>query len=202
MTTVTSLRDRKKEATRQRILKTALRLFSESGFEKPTVEEIAAAAKVGKGTIYNYFRTKEDILVAFMCEQEARVQKKVLRLLKRDLGAASLLTLYLREQFKLKRPYREFSRVFLSQIILRGHEIAPYVAAMQPDVESTLRSLFDSLRAHGRIRKDIDIETVVLVFKTMHLGLSAVWAMTEAPTRAIDELCASSVRLLCRGLEK
>jgi hypothetical protein len=123
-------------------------------------------------------------------------------LLKRDLGAASLLTLYLREQFKLKRPYREFSRVFLSQIILRGHEIAPYVAAMQPDVESTLRSLFDSLRAHGRIRKDIDIETVVLVFKTMHLGLSAVWAMTEAPTRAIDELCASSVRLLCRGLEK
>lgn len=202
MTTVTSLRDRKKEATRHRILKTALRLFSESGFEKPTVQEIAAAADVGKGTIYNYFRTKEDILVAFMCEQEARVQQRVLRLLKRDLDAASLLTLYLREQFKLKRPYREFTRVFLSQIILRGQEIAPYVAAMQPNVDSTLRSLFDSLRAHGRIRKDTDIETVIRVFKTMHLGLSAVWAITEAQMRDIDELCANSVRLLCRGLEK
>lgn len=202
MTTVTSLRDRKKEATRHRILKTALRLFAESGFEKPTVEEIAAAADVGKGTIYNYFRTKEDILVAFMCAQEARIQAKVPRLLKRDLDAASLLTLYLREQFKFKRPYREFSRVFLSQVILRGHEIAPYVAAMQTGADNTLRSLFDSLRTRGRIRKNIDIENVILVFKTMHLGLSAAWAITEAPTRAIDELCASSVQLFCRGLEK
>jgi len=80
------------------------------------VGEIAAAADTGKGTIYNYFRTKEDILVAFVAEQEARVQKRMLRLLKRDLDAASLLTLYLREQFKLKRPYRRFTRIFLSQV--------------------------------------------------------------------------------------
>src|SRR5579872_4968710 len=109
MTMVTTLRARKKAATKRRILEAAVRLFSERGFDDPTVDEIAAAAETGKGTIYNYFRTKEDILVAFVAEQETRVQKKMLRLLKRDLDTASLLTLYLREQFKLKRPYRRFT---------------------------------------------------------------------------------------------
>lgn len=199
---VTSLRHRKKEATRQRILKTALRLFSESGFEKPTVEEIAAAADVGKGTIYNYFRTKEDILVAFMSQQEERVQERVRRHLKRDLAAISLLTLYLHEHFRLKRPYREFTRVFLSQVILRGTEIAPYIEAMQPAVDKTLRSLFESLRARGHMRKDVDIDEAILAFKTMHLGISAVWAMRNGDNREIDKLCANNVRLFCRGLER
>ena len=200
MTVVTTLRHRKKEATRQRILEAALRLFSKFGFEKPTVEQIAAAADVGKGTIYNYFRTKEDILVAFMCQQEERVQDGARRLLARDLDAASLLTLYLREHFKLKRPYREFSRVFLSQIIVRGPEIATYIDAMQPAVDKTLKSLFESLRVRGRIRRDVDIESAILAFKTMHLGISAVWAMTNADNRETDKLCANNVRLFCRGL--
>ncbi|HEX5424735.1 MAG TPA: TetR/AcrR family transcriptional regulator [Candidatus Acidoferrales bacterium] len=202
MTVVTSLRVQKKEATRQRILGTALRLFSKSGFEKPTVEEIAAAAGVGKGTIYNYFRTKEDILVAFMCQQEERVQERVRRMLTRDLDAASLLTLYLREHFKLKRPYRQFSRVFLSQIIMRGAEIAPYIDAMQPTVDKTLKSLFEHLCVRGRIRKDVDIEGTILAFKTMHLGISAVWAMRNLTGHQTDELCEGSVRLFCRGLER
>lgn len=201
MTVVISIRFRKKEATRQRILKTAIRLFSEAGFDKPTVEEIASASDVGKGTIYNYFRTKEDILVAFMSHQEERVQERVRRLLKRDLDATSLLTLYLREQFKLKRPYREFSRVFLSQVILRGPEIASYIEAMQPAADKILRSLFESLRVRGCIRKNVDIERVILAFKTMHLGISVVWAMRDMDGREIDELCSSNVRLFCRGLE-
>ncbi len=201
MTAVTSLRYRKKEQTRQRILKSALRLFSEFGFERPTVQEIATAAGVGKGTIYNYFHTKEDILVAFMCQQETRVQERLQPLLRRDLDAIRLLTGYLREHFRLKRPYREFSKVFLSQIILRGAEIAPYIDAMQPAVDKALKSLFESLRARGRIRKDVDIENAVLAFKTMHLGISAVWAIRNINSRQVDELCAGNVRLFCRGLE-
>src|ERR1700735_3615427 len=84
MTVVTSSteprRDRKKAAVRAHILATAIQLFSRHGLDSVTVEQIADAADIGKGTIYNYFSTKEDIVVAFMADFETRVQAKVRRL--------------------------------------------------------------------------------------------------------------------------
>ncbi|MGH9627214.1 MAG: TetR/AcrR family transcriptional regulator, partial [Bryobacteraceae bacterium] len=56
-----SRRARKKASTRAQIVAAAIRLFSEQGIDAVTVDQIAAAADVGKGTIYNYFQTKEDI---------------------------------------------------------------------------------------------------------------------------------------------
>jgi AcrR family transcriptional regulator len=57
-----SLRERKKTATRERIYLEALGLFSRKGFSSTTVEEIAEAAEVSKGTFFNYFPGKESLL--------------------------------------------------------------------------------------------------------------------------------------------
>ena len=51
---------------RAQIVAAAIRLFSEHGIEATTVDQIAAAADVGKGTIYNYFQTKSDFLTVEM----------------------------------------------------------------------------------------------------------------------------------------
>lgn len=58
---------------RTEILESAAKLFSESGFERTTVDEIAAKANVGKGTIYLYFQNKEDIFLAIMEEGLAKL---------------------------------------------------------------------------------------------------------------------------------
>jgi AcrR family transcriptional regulator len=56
------LRERKKRQTREAIAETARRLFSERGFERVTVAEIARAADVAEKTVFNYFPTKEDLV--------------------------------------------------------------------------------------------------------------------------------------------
>lgn len=53
-----------KEATRQRILRAARRLLAEKGFEATTTRDIARAADVASGTLFNYFPTKEAILAS------------------------------------------------------------------------------------------------------------------------------------------
>jgi AcrR family transcriptional regulator len=61
-----SRRERKKRDTHQRLMETAVRLFREQGYDATTVEQIAEAADVAKGTFFNYFETKEAILPALV----------------------------------------------------------------------------------------------------------------------------------------
>jgi AcrR family transcriptional regulator len=67
------LRERKKQQTRQAIAETAQRLFAERGFDTVTVAEVARAANVSEGTVFNYFPTKEELFYSGMEAFEAQL---------------------------------------------------------------------------------------------------------------------------------
>ncbi|MET8701559.1 TetR/AcrR family transcriptional regulator [Kitasatospora sp. NPDC058032] len=73
------LRERKKRQTALRIWRTAIALFTERGFDEVSVAEIAAAAEVSKMTVFNYFATKEDLVLGPMeqhIDEPARVMRE------------------------------------------------------------------------------------------------------------------------------
>src|SRR5712664_570475 len=57
------LRERKKQKTRESIQREALRLFEKQGYEQTTIEQIAAAVEISPSTFFNYFPTKEDVVL-------------------------------------------------------------------------------------------------------------------------------------------
>src|SRR5437879_1555790 len=57
-------RQRRREETAQRILSSAVRLFEQRGYSTTTVEQITEAADVAKGTFFNYFPSKEHLLLS------------------------------------------------------------------------------------------------------------------------------------------
>lgn len=64
-----SRRERERRARRQAILRAARAVFAERGFDQATLDEVAARAEFGKGTLYNYFEGgKEAILLAIFDE--------------------------------------------------------------------------------------------------------------------------------------
>ena len=108
MTESSDLRTRKRLATRRAISQVADRLFLERGFDHVTVDEIAAAADVGRMTVFNYFPRKEDMF--FDRDEEGReVVREALR--QRDPEASPVETLrrLAHQLVAEERPYVEFS---------------------------------------------------------------------------------------------
>jgi AcrR family transcriptional regulator len=102
------LRSRKRLATRQGISNVATRLFIERGFDHVTVDEIAAAADVGRMTVFNHFPRKEDLF--FDLDEEGReILRDALR--RRDPRVAPIETLRLlvHRLVTEQSPFVEFS---------------------------------------------------------------------------------------------
>jgi AcrR family transcriptional regulator len=58
-------RSQNKERTQKEILRVALALFSKKGFFRTTTKEISDKAEIAEGTLFNYFKTKEDLALYF-----------------------------------------------------------------------------------------------------------------------------------------
>lgn len=74
------LRERKKRETRRNLARVAVALFAERGFDAVTVADVARAADVSTKTVFNYFPTKEDLMLdgreAFADELIQRVRER------------------------------------------------------------------------------------------------------------------------------
>ena len=108
MSNPTDLRSRKRLATRQAISVAATKLFLARGFEHVTVDEIAAAADVGRMTVFNHFPRKEDMF--FDRDEEGRAAlREALRRRDQRVAPIEALRLLAHRLVAQGSPWLEFS---------------------------------------------------------------------------------------------
>lgn len=101
------------ESRREDILKAALGLFREVGFEKVSVESIAKEAGIAKGSFYNYFKTKEGVyeaVIADIASQNLSIVKE--HLSDKTISPKERLTKYIDWTFRLtEQQEKSLSRI-------------------------------------------------------------------------------------------
>lgn len=202
MTVVVSRRERKKAAAKARILSAGMKLFSQRGLTYVTIDEIAEAADVGKGTIYNYFATKEDIVVAFMADLEARLSEQINSFSPGKQSVHRILADYILFHFRLKEPYHPFVRIFMAQMFIDTPRFVPYMLEIQTYTDPPLMALLSGLEKKQLLASDIDLPELMMSFKTMHLGLTALWAVEGPPFRQTKQTVRRQMKFLAEGISR
>jgi AcrR family transcriptional regulator len=80
------------EKKRSKIARAAIELFARKGFEQTTIQEIASAAEIGKGTVYHYFKDKDEILRAASEELMGALETPVEDLMQKIKDPAEVLS--------------------------------------------------------------------------------------------------------------
>lgn len=85
---------------RQMILDIAARIFSRYGYTKTSLDEIAAEARIAKGTIYYYFPSKEELFITVVSEQAQSFMEEMIRRLSEIKGFENRLRFFMQESVK------------------------------------------------------------------------------------------------------
>jgi len=183
------LRDRKMQATRARIAETALDLFLTRGFADTTIDQIAAAAGVGRRTIFRHFATKEAILLDHLV---VRQEVALRRLLERPPCEPLLESLHavlreLAEQGYDRRLLAQIRAVIESEPRLEGQVLSVGSRAFQYRVIAALQS------RDGERRSLLEIHAATLMTFAWFTTAADIYLIEGRPSlvECFDEVAAT-----------
>lgn len=168
--------------TDERITTAAAELLLQRGFDRTTVDDVAARAGVGKATVYRRWPSKEDLAVAAMESlYAAEMPEPDTGSIRTDLAESyrSVLT------FLNAADGAAYLRTSIAESV-RDDRIAALYRASAERRETKARATFERAIARGEVRPDIDIDTAVQWLG----GLLAVRAISHRPMPTVDDVDA------------
>src|SRR5688572_32267994 len=165
-----------KAATRKSILHAARRLFARNGYEATTTRDIAQAARIASGTLFNYFATKEAIVACLANEAigdalaETRDRKDVAETLEEDLFA--LVAGGLRKLKQLRKHLPTLLETSLSPLALKPQDDSALLRARHLEAVAALAAR----HGYGELPP-----TALQLYWTLYTGVLVFWANDESP---------------------
>ncbi|GAB6281512.1 MAG: TetR/AcrR family transcriptional regulator [Ignavibacterium sp.] len=185
--------------TKELILITSQKLFARFGLNKTTVDEIAKIAHVAKGTIYHYFKSKEELFMEVIEKEAILLQNEI----RNSIDAA-------------KSP-QEKLRAFVLTRFKHLKELVNYYSALKDEylshysfIDNARKKNFDeeikivaNILKEGIKKNIFDIENVnltALAIVTALKGLEYPWTI-ETPLQDIEKNINTLLKVLFKGIE-
>lgn len=191
---------RKDKPKYKQIIDAAVIVIAENGYHQAQVSKIAKQAGVADGTIYLYFKNKEDILISVFQEKMGVFVSKLEQIIARDLTASSKLGLMIESHFELLAS--DIHLAIVTQLELRQSN--PELRTKINDVLREYLKLMDQILVKGMEDGEFDAKMDIrlarqMVFGTMDETITT-WVMNDHKYDLI-ELAPKVQRLLLKGMQ-
>ncbi|MEN8193161.1 MAG: TetR/AcrR family transcriptional regulator [Bacteroidota bacterium] len=148
-------KEREKELRKHEITKAALKLFSQKGYKATTLDEIAEESEFGKGTIYNYFTSKEDIYREIIFST-LELHKKLIYTIDQEKDNLYDFILELNNQLiRFSLNNREAFLLFIFTEMHLSHSNSPEIMKIMDDHQNLMNDFFINKAEEAIKRKEI-----------------------------------------------
>ncbi|MEV3859950.1 TetR/AcrR family transcriptional regulator [Streptomyces sp. NPDC050095] len=198
--TTTSLgrRERNKQRVRERLYSSAMTLFAEHGYDQTSVGEIAEHADVARGTFFNYFQRKEDLISAWGERRRAALEKSL---------APDPPTIESDTLSQLEHCMATLGRINESEGGLVIPMLTAWVKAGHPLVEEpyvarTFAKIIERGQAKGEIDAAVDASRIGFMLRDIYLGTLFRWSQTaeDDPAFSLGDDLRASLAVLVAGI--
>ena len=181
---------------RREIQRAAVDLFIQQGFNETSMQEVARAAGVGKSTLYDYFPSKDEILIAYVVDEVNRMTARAEEIIAQELNAAEkfrrIMRRHLEYMLENKQMYLRLS--FETQRLSMDNQ-----QRIQTHRHAYQDMLCDLVR-QGIQNGEFRPVTPLLAVRGMFSLISAA-AFTSRPTGTPQEMMAEVLDIVFKGLE-
>jgi TetR/AcrR family fatty acid metabolism transcriptional regulator len=185
---------------RERILSAAVRVFAKNGFYATRVSEVAKAAGVADGTIYLYFKSKEELLVSLFEDRVERLLSYMKKELPKNASAKERLRAVIEMQLGLLEGERDLAEVIT--VILRQSTklMKEYAHPRFLAYLDSIARIIQEGQANGEFRKDMSPHLVARATFGALDGVALTWALGRAEQGALRRSAGQLAELFLRGL--
>ncbi|WP_456409656.1 TetR/AcrR family transcriptional regulator [Oceanithermus sp.] len=179
------LRERQKQRRRERILRTAIELFKERGFQQTTAVDIAKASHVSRGTFFNYYPYKEAVLLDYGAELLDLAWREAKKSL--DAGTPPLEVLQAFWDRLAELSERELGRELLSHLayeLVNPDPERAHAASEALPMGQYIAEILRPLARAGRLRSDLTPERMANSIADAFLLAVLRWA-GHTPERSL-----------------
>ncbi len=190
-----------KDEKRRLIAKAAARVFGEKGFETTRMEDVARAAYVGKGTLYEYFRNKEELLQGSFAVFVQDIERDLLAGLDLSAPPEQALRGLADATLQSMRDWGEDYRFFLEYMlhVSRTRGEFPLLGSMLSEFRQAIAGLLQAGIAQGTFRSDIEVETTAAALAAWFDGAVLHWIVLPDGA-GIEEMNARYLEMMFHGL--
>ena len=170
----------------QQIIDAAVRVFARNGYYNSRVSDIAREAGIASGTIYLYFRTKDEILVTLFREKMAAFVAHVRAEIAREPDAVSKIRRLVARHFAVLEDDPDVAEVV--QVELRqGHKFFRGASAHEVSAYFDLiTSVLEEGVASGRLRRDLPVKVATKVLFGAMDQVATSWVLGKRAYRLVD----------------
>jgi AcrR family transcriptional regulator len=188
---------RRSTELRERLFRAALSLFAKKGYAETTVEDITEAADVGKGTFFNYFPSKEHILLGFAEMQLGKLEIVVREVRESEVSMSEGLRGLVHRMTEAPIQNPDVVRA-----LLQAHLSSPLVREslfrLHREHQKLIGGLLRQGQRQGEVRRDLPAEEIALILRQTIFGTLLFWSLVG--DASLTERIEHSLHLLWSGI--
>ena len=172
---MTGLRERHRRERRRKILMVADELFRENGYENTTIAQIADLANVSAVTVFNYYKTKGELLLALISDENLALLEKLSNLVQDtrlgpDALACEFFSTITRDSLK-KVDKKSWRQVIATSAVMGDSEFSTAYNGLRDDLKQCFANLLETMIAQNRLSATSDLRTLVDIAYAYHYHL-------------------------------